>query len=61
VKISEAVFPEWMRIAFIQRQVSVNKWENMRPSPDKLIIKGDRLTMFCNPDRVADLEKRFKV
>ena len=61
LKISEANFPEWMRIAFIQRQFSVNKWENMRPSPDKLIIKGDRLTMFCNPDRVAELEKRFKV
>ena len=60
-KISEANFPEWMRIAFIQRQVDSNKWENMRPSPDKLIIEGDRLTMFCNPERVAELEKRFKV
>ena len=28
---------------------------------DKLIIEGDRLTMFCNPERVAELEKRFKV
>ncbi|MCS5532852.1 MAG: NAD-binding protein [Candidatus Poseidoniaceae archaeon] len=61
MKISEANFPEWMRIAFIQRQVDVNKWENMRPSPNKLIIEGDRLTMFCNPERVAELEKRFKV
>jgi trk system potassium uptake protein TrkA len=61
LKISEANFPEWMRIAFIQRQVNSNKWENMRPSPDKLIIEGDRLTMFCNPERVAELEKRFKV
>ena len=61
MKIAEANFPEWMRIAFIQRQVSDSKWENMRPSPSKIIIEGDRLTMFCNPDRVAELERRFKV
>jgi Trk K+ transport system NAD-binding subunit len=61
MKIAEANFPEWMRIAFVQRQVAVNKWENMRPSPNKIIIEGDRLTVFCSPDRVAELERRFKV
>lgn len=61
MKIAEANFPEWMRIAFVQRQVDVNKWENMRPSPNKIIIEGDRLTVFCSPDRVAELERRFKV
>ena len=28
---------------------------------EKTIVEGDRLILFCRPDRVADLEKRFKV
>ena len=60
-RILEASFPEWMRIAFIQRQNTNGTWESLRPSPDKALLKDDRLIIFCSPERVADLEKRFKV
>jgi Trk K+ transport system NAD-binding subunit len=60
-RIIEASFPEWMRIAFIQRQNTSGIWESLRPSPDKTLLVDDRLIIFCSPDRVADLEKRFKV
>lgn len=60
-RIFEASFPEWMRIAFIQRQNTNGIWESLRPSPDKALLKDDRLIIFCSPERVAELEKRFKV
>ena len=60
-RISEASFSEWMRIAFIQRQNTNGTWESLRPSPDKTLLEDDRLIIFCSPDRVVDLEKRFKV
>lgn len=60
-RIVEAALPEWMRIAFIQRQNTNGTWESLRPTPDKTLLVDDRLIIFCSPDRVADLEKRFKV
>ncbi|MBT4925646.1 MAG: hypothetical protein HON16_07860, partial [Euryarchaeota archaeon] len=52
---------DWMRIAFIQRETAEGGWETLRPSPDKTILANDRLIIFCSPDRVSDLERRFKV
>ena len=60
-RISNAGLPDWARIAFIQRRNTIGGWETLRPSRDKTIVDGDRLILFCRPDRVADLEKRFKV
>lgn len=60
-RVLEAAFPEWMRIAFIQRLNTNGTWESLRPSPDKTLLEGDRLIIFCSPDRVVELEKRFKV
>jgi len=60
-RISNAGLPDWARIAFIQRRNTIGGWETLRPSRDKTIVDGDRLILFCRPDRVTDLEKRFKV
>lgn len=60
-RILEASFPEWMRVAFIQRLNTNGTWESLRPSPDKTLLEGDRLIIFCSPERVVELEKRFKV
>ena len=60
-RVLEAGFPEWMRIAFIQRRNTNGIWESLRPSPDKTLLEEDRLIIFCSPERVVDLEKRFKV
>ena len=60
-RVVESSFPDWMRVAFIQRQNTTGNWESLRPSPDKTLLEDDRLIIFCSPDRVADLEKRFKV
>ena len=60
-RISDAGFPEWMRIAFIQRETVDGYWETLRPTPDKAIMSNDRLIIFCSPDRVVDLERKFKV
>ena len=37
------------------------KIETMRPSSTKALLEGDRLTIFLPPDRVDDLERKFKV
>jgi Trk K+ transport system NAD-binding subunit len=50
-----------MRVAFIQRLNTNGTWESLRPSPDKTLLEGDRLIIFCSPERVVELEKRFKV
>ena len=60
-RILEASFPDWMRIAFIQRRNTNGTWESLRPSPDKTLLEDDRLIIFCSPEKVVDLEKRFKV
>jgi Trk K+ transport system NAD-binding subunit len=60
-RIVEANFPEWMRIAFIQRRNTAGMWESLRPAPEKTLLDGDRLIIFCSPDRISDIEKRFKV
>ena len=59
--LEEASLPEWCKVAFIQRRNIHEEWETMRPSPSKTILEGDRLTVFLPPDRVDDLEKKFKV
>jgi Trk K+ transport system NAD-binding subunit len=60
-RVLEASFPDWMRIAFIQRRNTNGTWESLRPSPDKTLLEDDRLIIFCSPERVVELEKRFKV
>ncbi|MEC8106248.1 MAG: TrkA C-terminal domain-containing protein, partial [Candidatus Thermoplasmatota archaeon] len=60
-KVGHSGLPEWSRIAFIQRRNTAGFWETLRPAREKTIVEGDRLILFCRPDRVADLEKRFKV
>ena len=60
-RIADSGFPEWMRIAFIQRESVEGYWETLRPSPDKTILSNDRLIIFCSPDRISDLERKFKV
>ena len=60
-KVGNSGLPEWSRIAFIQRRNTAGFWETLRPAREKTIVEGDRLILFCRPDRVADLEKRFKV
>lgn len=60
-RIVEANLPEWLRIAFIQRKNTSGLWESLRPSPDKTLLNGDRLIIFCTPDRISDVERRFKV
>ena len=59
--IAEAGLPEWCKVAFIQRRNIHDEWETMRPSSTKTILEDDRLTIFLPPDRVDDLEKKFKV
>ena len=58
--LADSGLPEWCKVAFIQRQTA-NGLETLRPSPSKTIQLGDRITIFLPPDRVSDLEKRFKV
>jgi trk system potassium uptake protein TrkA len=60
-RVLEASFPDWMRIAFIQRLNTNGTWESLRPSLDKTLLEDDRLIIFCSPERVVELEKRFKV
>ena len=61
MRISDAGFSEWMRIAFIQRRTVDGIWENLRPAPEKLLLPEDNLIIFTSPDRVAELERKFKV
>ena len=60
-QILKAGFGEWMRIAFIQRMTVDGNWETLRPAPDKLILPRDNPIIFTSPDRVLDLERKFKV
>ena len=60
-RIIDASLPEWLRIAFIQRQNTQGIWETLRPTPDKTILEGDHLIVFTRPDRVEDLERKFRV
>jgi len=53
--------PDWCTLAFIQRMSPQGTWSTIRPSSQKVVEVGDRLTMFLPPDRVEELEKRFKV
>jgi trk system potassium uptake protein TrkA len=59
--IADAGLPEWCKVAFIQRKNIHEEWETMRPSSSKSLLEGDRLTIFLPPDRVDDLERKFKV
>ena len=59
--IADAGLPEWCKVAFIQRKNIHDEWETMRPSSSKTLLEEDRLTIFLPPDRVDDLEKKFKV
>jgi len=61
MRISEAGFSDWMRIAFIQRRTVDGHWENLRPSPDKVLLPEDNLIIFTRLDRVAELERKFQV
>jgi trk system potassium uptake protein TrkA len=60
-KIRDGGFPDWLRIAFIQRSDSQGRWSSYHPNPDEILIEHDRLIIFTSPDRVADVEKRFRV
>jgi trk system potassium uptake protein TrkA len=53
--------PDWCKVAFIQRRNANDDWETLRPSPSKPLMEEDKLTIFLPPDRVEDLEKKFKV
>jgi len=33
----------------------------LRPAPEKLLLPEDNLIIFTSPDRVAELERKFKV
>jgi len=59
--LAEAKIPDWCKVAFIQRKNTKGEWETMRPSPNKPLLENDRLTIFLPPDRVYDLERKFKV
>ena len=54
-KVGNSGLPEWSRIAFIQRRNTSGFWETLRPAREKTIVEGDRLILFCRPDRVAIL------
>ena len=58
--LADSDLPEWCKVAFIQRKTA-NGLETLRPSPSKTIQLGDRMTVFLPPDRISDLERRFKV
>ena len=60
-RIREGGFPDWMRIAFIQRSDSHGRWSSHDPHPDETLIEHDRLIIFTSPDHVADVEKKFRV
>ena len=59
--LEKSGIPDWCKVAFIQRRNPNNEWETLRPSPSKTLLDGDRLTIFLPPDRIDDLEKKFKV
>ena len=59
--IADAGLPEWCKVAFIQRKNIHEEWETLRPSSGKNLLEGDKLTIFLPPDRVDDLERKFKV
>jgi len=59
--IADAGLPEWCKVAFIQRKNIHDEWETLRPSSSKNLLEGDKLTIFLPPDRVYDLERKFKV
>ena len=56
MRIADAGFSEWMRIAFIQRRTVDGVWENLRPAPEKLLLPEDNLIIFTSPDKVGELE-----
>ncbi len=59
--LADAGLPDWCKVAFIQRKDPTGVWETMRPSPSKPLLEEDRLTIFLPPDRVDDIERKFKV
>ena len=59
--LAKASLPDWCKVSFIQRRNPEGDWETLRPSPNKPLLEGDRLTIFLPPDRVEDLERKFKV
>lgn len=59
--IENTGLPDYCKVAFIQRKNIHNDWETLRPSPQKTLLEGDRLTIFLPPEKVDDLERRFKV
>ncbi len=59
--LADAGLPDWCKVAFIQRKNIHDDWETMRPSSSKTLLEDDRLTIFLPPDRLQDLQKRFKV
>jgi len=59
--LAKASLPDWCKVSFIQRRNHEGDWETLRPSPNKPLLEGDRLTIFLPPDRVEDLERKFKV
>lgn len=60
-RIRDGGFPDWLRIAFIQRSDSHGRWSSFDPAPDEILIEHDRLIIFTSPERVSDVEKRFRV
>ena len=59
--VEEAMFPDWLRLAFIQRRGISGGWKSFKPDNDQLLLEHDRVVLFCLQDRVADAQKRFKV
>jgi len=59
--ILKAQFPEWMQIAFIQRQSLAGDWDTMDAKLDTVLHIHDRVILFCAREKIAEAEKRFKV
>jgi len=59
--IAEAQFPDWVAVAFVKRLNLAGEWESMQPKQTELLLVNDHVVLFCHRDRVADMQKRFKV
>ena len=59
--VKDANFPDWMRPAFIKRMTLSGSWTSIEPKSDTLLLENDRVVVFCRQDRVAEVQKRFKV
>ena len=62
MRIADAGFSEWMRIAFSSsEELLMVVGKTYDHAPEKLLLPEDNLIIFTSPDRVAELERKFKV